>query len=237
MLCRARPAVNAPVGATNLRTARRSGSQCTEAVQANWYQRSIAPLPAAGTLYDGRIATNQITMPVANEKLRRRSQSRKPFIASALVFEPKSETQLRVRTSDLGLDGCFIDTLNPFAPGTMLKVRIDKGGTSFETWAKVVYSLSSMGMGMVFHFVAPEQLWVLHRWLGDATGDVLLPEVSLPPAEEEIPGAGFLSAEKTKDVHCDALGQLIDELTSRGLISQEKGNAILQMLSRCPESE
>src|SRR5260370_24041626 len=91
-----------------------------------------------------RIATNALTMPDAKEKLRRRSQSRKPFIASALVFEPKSETRLRRRTADLGPEGCFIDTLNPFAPGTMLKVRIDKGGASLETWAKVVYSLTSM---------------------------------------------------------------------------------------------
>jgi hypothetical protein len=137
----------------------------------------------------------------------------------------------------LGPDGCFIDTLNPFAPGTMLKVRIDKGGASFETWAKVVYSLSSMGMGLVFHFVAPEQLWVLHEWLGDATGDLLLPEISLPSAEVEIPAAGLFPAGKTKDVHCDALCQLIAELTRRGLISQEKGNAILETLSRCPENQ
>ena len=119
----------------------------------------------------------------------------------------------------------------------MLKMRIDKGGASFETWAKVVYSLSSMGMGMVFHFVAPEQLWVLHEWLGDATGDVLLPEISLPSAEEEIPDALSPAADKMKDVHCDALGQLISELTSRGLISEEKGKAILQTLSRCPGNE
>ena len=176
-------------------------------------------------------------MAQAKEKLRRRSQSRKPFIASVLLFEPKSETRMQARTADLGPDGCFIDTLNPFAPGTMLKVRIDKSGASFETWAKVVYSLSSMGMGMVFHFVAPEQLWVLHEWLGDATGDLILPQVSLPAADVEIPRAGFLAAERAKDVHCDALGQLISELTSRGLISQEKGNAILQTLSRCPENE
>jgi PilZ domain len=197
----------------------------------------MARRPSRGTLYDGRIPTNRLTTLEANENLRRRSQSRKPFIASVLVFDPKSETQLRARTSDLGLDGCFIDTLNPFAPGTMLKVRIDKGGTSFETWAKVVYSLSSMGMGMVFHFVAPEQLWVLQGWLGDETEHVLLPEISLPPAEEEIAAAAFLTAEKTKDVHCDALSQLIAELTSRGLISEEKGNAILQTLSRCSGNE
>src|SRR5689334_14056833 len=165
--------------------------------------------------------TSLVAMSDAKEKLRRRSQSRKPFVASVLVFEPQSETHLRARIADLGPDGCFIDTLNPFAPGTMLKVRIDKGGTSFETWAKVVYSLSSMGMGLVFHFVAPEQLWVLHEWLSDASGDVLLPEISLPSAEEEIPAAGFSPAEKMKDVHCDAICQLVSELISRGLISRE----------------
>lgn len=176
-------------------------------------------------------------MPTAKEKLRRRSQNRKPFIASVLIFEPKSETRLRARTADLGPEGCFIDTLNPFAPGTMLKLRIDKGGTSLETWAKVVYSLSSMGMGMVFHFVTPEQLWVVYEWLGDTAGDLVLPEISLPPAEEQIPVARPSSKEKVKDVHCDALGQLVSELITRGLISQEKGNSILQTLSRGQEKQ
>lgn len=188
-----------------------------------------------------RSVTNPITMPETQEKLRRRSQSRKPFIAGALVFEPKSETLLRARTADLGLEGCFIDTLNPFAPGTMLKVRIDKGGASFETWAKVVYSLSSMGMGMVFHSVVPEQLWVLNEWLGSATGDVLLPEISLPPTAEETTTASLVvpdkKSERKKDVHCEALGRLIFELMGQGLLSEEKGNAILQTLVHCPENE
>lgn len=119
----------------------------------------------------------------------------------------------------------------------MLKLRIDKGGASLETWAKVVYSLSSMGMGMVFHFVTPEQLWVVYEWLGEATGDPVLPEVSLAPVENEIPADGLLNTDKRNDVHCEALGQLISELINRRLISPEKGNAILQMLSRCPDNE
>src|ERR1700736_5291566 len=86
-------------------------------------------------------------MPDAKERLRRRSQHRQPFTASAMIFEPKSETLLRARTADLGPDGCFIDTLNPFAPGAMVKVRIDKSSASFQAWARVVYSLASMGMG------------------------------------------------------------------------------------------
>jgi len=171
----------------------------------------------------------------AKEKLLRRSNSRKPFTASALVFEPKSEMLLRARTADLGPDGCFIDTLNPFAKGTGVKVRIEKKGASFEASAKVVYSLDSMGMGLAFNPVGPEQLWVLHEWLGEASG-VLAPEVSLPSIEEIAP-KDLAAQAKTKDVHCDALSELVQDLMGRGLISGEKGQSILRKLSRCPESE
>src|SRR5438309_11224244 len=96
------------------------------------------------------------------DKLRRRSQRRQAITASALVFEPQSETLLRARTADLGADGCFIDTLNPFAPGTMVKVRIDKTGADFEAWGWVIYSLTSLGMGLSCYPVASEQLGLLH---------------------------------------------------------------------------
>jgi len=168
-------------------------------------------------------------MPDTKEKLRRRSQPRQAITASALVFEPQSETLLRARTADLGPDGCFIDTLNPFARGTTVKVRIDKSGASFEAWANVVYSLTSMGMGLAFYPVAPEQLWVLHEWLGDA-GAVPMPDISLPLAAEDLPPAAFLIADRKKDVYCGALSRLIEELMAQGLLSQEKGNAILQTL-------
>ncbi|PYU22645.1 MAG: hypothetical protein DMG32_17745 [Acidobacteria bacterium] len=168
------------------------------------------------------------------EKLRRRSQHRQPFTASALVFEHKSETLLRARTADLGPDGCFIDTLNPFAPGTMVKVRIDKSGASFEARARVVYSLPSMGMGLAFYPVVPEQLWVLHEWLGNA-GDAPVPDISLPPAAEDLASAASLITDRKKDVHCEALTTLIEELMDQELLSEEKGNAILRTLGRCPE--
>jgi len=180
------------------------------------------------------VATEAVTAK-PKEKLLRRSVSRQHFTASALVFEPQSEMLLRARTADLGSDGCFIDTLNPFAKGTAVKVRIEKKGASFEASARVVYSLESMGMGLAFSPVGPEQLWVLHEWLGGARG-VPGQEVGLPPIEAEI-SAKDLAAARTKDVHCEALSEIIHELMGRSLISAEKGQAILQKLSRCPESE
>lgn len=170
------------------------------------------------------------------KKPRRRSNTRKPFTASALVFEPQSEMLLRARTSDLGSDGCFIDTLNPFAKGSAVKVRIEKKGASFEAWAKVVYSLDSMGMGLEFDRVEPEQLWVLHEWLGAESG-IMPPEMNLPAIEEEISPKHLASQAKSKDVHCEVLHELIQDLMGRGLVSVEKGEAFLLKLSRCTESE
>jgi hypothetical protein len=173
-------------------------------------------------------------MPDAKEKLRRRSQRRQSFTASALVFEPKSETLLRARTADLGPDGCFVDTLNPFAPGTNVKIRIEKSGAAFEALARVIYSLTSMGMGLAFHSVGPEQLWILHEWLGN-TADAPAANIILPPSAEDFPGGGPPLEERSKDVHCEALSRLIVELMNQDLLSEEKGNAILEVLNQCPE--
>lgn len=171
-----------------------------------------------------------------NKKLRRRSNTRKPFTASALVFEPKSEMLLRARTADLGSDGCFIDTLNPFGKGTAVKVRIEKKGASFEAWAKVVYSLDSMGMGLAFDPVEPEQLWVLHEWLGPESG-IMPPEMNLSRIETEISTKELTPQAKSKDVHCEVLHELIQDLMGRGLVSAEKGQAFLLKLGRCSDSE
>src|SRR5256885_11610917 len=172
-------------------------------------------------------------MPDTREKLRRRSQRRQTFTASALVFEPKSETLMRARTADLGPDGCFIDTLNPFTPGTSVKVRIEKSGATCEALARVVYSLTSMGMGLAFHSVGPEQLWVLHEWLGDT--NEALTDITLPSSAENFPSGGSCLRDRSKDVHCEAITRLIEELVGQGLLSQDKGDAILETLSRCPE--
>jgi hypothetical protein len=92
-----------------------------------------------------------------------------------------------------------------------------------------------MGMGLAFHTVPPEQLWVLQEWLGDV-GGALPPEISLPLAAAEYPAARFSIADRKKDVYCQALSRLVAELVAQGLLTQEKGDAILQTLNRCPEA-
>ena len=86
------------------------------------------------------------------------------------MTEAATGTRLSARTSDLGLRGCYIDMLNPFAAGTAVQVRLTRENKSFEAEGTVVHAQSGFGMGVAFTAVNSDQLEVLRKWLGDVTG-------------------------------------------------------------------
>ena len=94
-----------------------------------------------------------------------RAVRRCPFVASAEVTELSSGMRLSARTSEMGLGGCYVDALNPFAKGTKVNLRIVRDQGTFEATAKVVYSDLSFGMGLSFVEIAPEQRLILENWL------------------------------------------------------------------------
>jgi PilZ domain len=98
---------------------------------------------------------------------KRRSVRRCPFVASAEVTELSSGTRLPARTSELGLGGCYIETLNPYPEGTLVELRILRDQGVFETKAKVVYSHSNFGMGLAFNEMMPNQRSRLEDWLAE----------------------------------------------------------------------
>jgi hypothetical protein len=110
------------------------------------------------------------TKPAAKEDsppAKRRAVRRCPFVASAEVIELSSDTRLSVRTSELGLGGCYIETMNPFSEGALVHLRILRDQGVFETQAKVVYSQSTFGMGLAFTEMAPTQRAMLEDWLAE----------------------------------------------------------------------
>ena len=94
-----------------------------------------------------------------------RAVRRCPFVASAEVTELAGGAKLEARTSEIGLGGCYVDTLNPFPEGTLVQVRILKDDGAFETKAKVVYIQPSFGMGLAFIEMPPDQRTTLENWL------------------------------------------------------------------------
>ena len=107
-------------------------------------------------------------MSTSEEHSQRRSVRRCPFVASAEVNELLSATKLVLRTSELSIGGCYLDTLNPFPEGTVIQCRILRDEGVFESEAKVVYSNPGFGMGVTFIEMTSEHRTILENWLADS---------------------------------------------------------------------
>ena len=100
----------------------------------------------------------------------RRSVPRYRFIATAVVTELSPWTRLprlSVRTFELGLNGCYIDTIEVFPVGTLVHLRILKDNVVFETPGRVVCRHLGIGMGVVFIDSTANQRVILQGWLAE----------------------------------------------------------------------
>lgn len=99
----------------------------------------------------------------------RRDAPRYPLILIAEVTEIASGANFIARTSDVSRSGCYIDTLNPIAKHSQIRLRLVQGEESFETEARVVYVSPGLGMGVRFYeYISKSQLAVLDVWLSEA---------------------------------------------------------------------
>jgi hypothetical protein len=162
----------------------------------------------------------------------RRRNVRYPFSASIEAIETKSGTRLNGRTSDLGLGGCYVDTLSPFPVGSVLTIKILRDGDSFQAKAKVTYSMMGMGMGLAFIAADPEQVKVFQRWIHELSGapatEVAEPEESAASAPASAKAPATNAANEPQFV----LSELIIALMRKGVLDKEDGNAMLRKLNR-----
>ena len=104
----------------------------------------------------------------------RREQRRTPrytFIASAELIEEKTDVRIATRVSELSLNGCYLDMMNPFPQETQVLVKIFAGDESFQAKSKIIYVQPNLGAGVVFLEIEPQPLAVLQRWLDQAQKD------------------------------------------------------------------
>jgi len=95
----------------------------------------------------------------------RRTASRYPLVLSAEIVELPRGAKLGARTSDISRTGCYIDTLNPIAKGSQIRLRLTHHDEVFEAVGRVVYVSPALGMGVAFEAVAAEEQAKLERWL------------------------------------------------------------------------
>lgn len=98
----------------------------------------------------------------------RRRTPRYIFIASAELYEEASDVRVASRVSELSLHGCYLDMMNPFPPGTLIRLKIFAGDLTFQSKARVIYSTSNVGAGVAFIDVEPKYEYVIKRWMEEA---------------------------------------------------------------------
>jgi len=154
----------------------------------------------------------------------RRRNLRFPLSATVEAVENSTGAMVTGRISDLGLGGCYVDTLNPFLVGTEAIVRIIREKESFEAQGKVVYSQMGMGMGIAFVSAQPEHVRLFQRWLLEISGQ--------PDPAQQILAAGVpdsVSAQETQAKNA-VLSDLILTLMQKKVLTEEEGKDLLGKL-------
>jgi hypothetical protein len=163
---------------------------------------------------------------VASVPAERRNHPRYPCTAAAEVVDTQSGARISGRTSDISKGGCYVDALNPFPVGTVVKIRLTKDEQTFVAQAKVAYAAVGLGMGLMFTSAEPEQQWVLERWLAEL-GGTSAPEPEVPEqADRKAP------EKNSKNEQYYVLNELIISLMRKGVLTDAEGKAMLEKLSR-----
>ena len=95
----------------------------------------------------------------------RRRTPRYPFVGSIEMREGTSEDKRTARVKELSMNGCYVDTENPYPIGASLAIKLFTETEFFEAQASVVYSKVNQGMGLTFRETKPYYLMVLRKWL------------------------------------------------------------------------
>ena len=158
----------------------------------------------------------------------RRRFPRYPFIAYAEVTDTKPpHVRIKARTSDLGREGCYVDTITPFAVGTNVLIGIMKNDKSFSARGTVLYSTVGMGMGLIFTLVQPGELPVLEKWLGELSG-----ELPTEPQPEPTMDGQFQDHSDEQGEVREFFDRLTTVLVQKQVLTEAESKAMLDKLSR-----
>lgn len=98
----------------------------------------------------------------------RLAQHRRPprhcFVARVELIDLDSEARLVAQTSNLNLNGCFVETSTPFPAGSKVRLRILHGSMAIAAVCRVAYS-EPRGMGIGFIKLEPGGEVILDKWI------------------------------------------------------------------------
>jgi hypothetical protein len=154
----------------------------------------------------------------------RRADIRYHFTAAAEIFDILSQTRINGRTSDIGPSGCYIDTLSPFAAGSLVRLCLEHEVQEFQAIATVAYANAPMGMGLAFSDIEPESQAVLKTWLAKLSGGHP-PEAGVMTGPE---GGVLAAAANVRHV----MKELITLMVRKKIISENEGAGLMRQMFR-----
>jgi hypothetical protein len=101
-------------------------------------------------------------------KSERRRSPRYPFLAAAELTDSTSGARLKACTSNLGSNGCYLDTINPLSLGTIISIQITHQGQVFAAGGVVAHLQPNVGMGVEFIALESGCTALLETWLREA---------------------------------------------------------------------
>jgi hypothetical protein len=173
--------------------------------------------------------TVRVQSPPPVEPVEKRSCPRFPFSPAVEALDLQADTRILGRLSDISRNGCYVDTINPFAKNAAVTLTVTRDNQSFKTQAKVVYSKAGMGMGLLFTTAEPDQLRILGSWLHELSGG---------RTNEEEQSNVFLQREtaKSTDVELKELRKVVSELVAllngKNILSDSEGMTLLRKLAK-----
>ena len=95
----------------------------------------------------------------------RRIALRYPMVLAVDVVDLPRGAKQSARISDISRTGCYVDTFNPIARGSRVRIRFTHHQEDFEAIGSVVYVSQGLGMGIQFTEVSQEKQVRLDQWL------------------------------------------------------------------------
>jgi hypothetical protein len=154
----------------------------------------------------------------------RRKSQRFAISATAEAQELRTRTRLSGRASDLGIGGCYVDTVSPFPVGTLLTIKLVSGNRSVAANATVASAPVGMGMGLAFTEISADQKENLSAWLRELNGESSPDQAPSEPTRapvEEAPIRETIAAARSTGLS-DALQELILLLGMKGVLSEDQ---------------
>jgi hypothetical protein len=169
-------------------------------------------------------AAGKRTSVLVREKQRpdeRRQTPRHIVNLDSQVEEPRVQAIINGRMTDMGLGGCYVDSMMTFPIGTHVVVRLTREDMDFQAKARVVFSRPGLGMGMAFEEMEPSDNEFLKRWVDELAGNAAPARKTQritplnPTAEVETP-----------------LQQLIKLLMRKGTLNQSEYELLLREIEK-----